>query len=84
MIDQIAACESEEADVLVIQLLEISVFDGVDGFILECLVHCYHILVDYIYVIVLKLELVLVGRGGILWHCGVYYWVSQFDTFCGL
>ena len=47
MIDEIAAHESEEAGVFVLQLLEVRVFNIGDDLILECLVHFYHIFVDY-------------------------------------
>ena len=57
MLNNIASCDSEEVDVLIIQLPQVRVFNGVDDLVLEGFVHCDHILVDYPSLIMLKLEL---------------------------
>ena len=58
MLDNIDAYESKETGVLVIQLIEVRVFDGVNDLILECFIHCPHIIVDFLSFVLLKLKLV--------------------------
>ena len=70
------AHDSKEYGVLAIHLLEACVFNGVDDFILECLVHCSFIFVYSTSFVVLRLELVSVGHGGIQWRCGVYFCIG--------
>ena len=77
ILKEITANDSEEAVVLVIQLLEVHVFDGVGDLILESLVHYSRIFVDSLSFIMMKLELVLVGRCSIWWYCGVYSQVGR-------
>ena len=77
MLKYIMAHDSKESIVVVIQLLEVCVLYGVNELLLDCIVHCFHIFVDSLYFILLKLELVSVVRGGILWYHGLYSLIRQ-------
>ena len=83
MIKKIVEGESEESGVLVPQLLEVRVFGGVHDLILECLIHFSYILVDSLSFIMLKLELVLEGSGGVRWYHGVYSRSVKVVPYCG-
>ena len=72
----IAECDPEEVGLLVLQLPELHVFDGVNDLILEWLVHCYRIFVAYLSFFILNLGLVLVVRVIVWRHRGVYFWVG--------
>ena len=75
MLEEIVVRHSEESSVLIIQLLEVHVFDGVDDLILDCPVRCFHIFVYSPSSVVLTLELVLVGLGRVWCYGGLYYQV---------
>ena len=55
MLDKIMAHESEEAGVLIPQLLEVHVFGGVYGLVIEGFIHCDCIILDYPFLVILKL-----------------------------
>ena len=57
ILETIAACNSKESGVLIIQLLQVCVFGGVYYLVVEIFVHCARIIVDYPSFIMLKLEL---------------------------
>ena len=67
-----------------LKFLEVRVFGGFNDLILECLFHHSHIFIDYPSFVMLKLELALVGHGGIQRHHGVYSLVGQVGLNCGL
>ena len=82
MTNEIMEYEYEEAGVIFLQLLEVRVFNRVYDFIIERLVHCSRIFVDYPSLFVLTLELVSVGRSIIWWKNGVYSQVRQAVPLC--
>ena len=59
VINKIAARDSKEDGVLIFQLLWVRVFDSVYALVLEGFIHCFHILVDYVSFIMLKLDFLL-------------------------
>ena len=59
MIEEIAARNSEESGVLIIQLIELCFFGGVYEFIFEGFIHCDRILVDSPSFIIMTFELLL-------------------------
>ena len=57
MLSNISERDSEEYGVLILQPLEVRVFNSVYDFVIEGLIHCYRILVHYLYFFMLKLDL---------------------------
>ena len=58
MLKKISERDSKKYGVLFLQLLEVRVFDVIDKLIVESLINCFHILIDFPYFFMLKLELV--------------------------
>ena len=77
MLKYISLRDSKESAVLFLRLFEVRVFDFVDNLIIDWLINCSRIILDYLFFILMKLELVLVGHGGIQWYSGVYSPVGQ-------
>ena len=75
--------DSKEAGVLVLQLIQVCIFDGVGDFILECLIHFTCIIVDSPSFVMLKLELTSEGYVGVPWFNGVYFWVRRVGSHRG-
>ena len=48
IIEEIMAHDSKKATVIVLQLIEVCVFDGIEDLVFECLIHCYRIILDYL------------------------------------
>ena len=59
ILEKIAVRDSKESCVLIIQRLQVHVFEGIYGLVLEGFIHCAHIIVDSTYLIMLKLEFFL-------------------------
>ena len=59
MLDKISSHDSKEDDVLIIQLIQVLVFDGVYELVLEGFIHCARIIVYYVYFVMLKFDCLL-------------------------
>ena len=77
MTEKIATRDSKEYSLIILQILEVRVFDGIDYLILNCLIYCTRILIDSTSFIMLKLELVSQGNGEICCYRVVYSQVRQ-------
>ena len=83
MLGEIAARDSEEVGVFILQLLEVRVFMGVNDLILDLLVHHSRIIIYSPAFVILGLQLVPVVCIGVCWNHGVYSWVRCFGTSRG-
>ena len=73
MLREITARDSQEHDVLVLEFLNVCIFNGVVDLIFKICVHYSCIFIDSTSLVALLLKLLLISPGGVWWNRGIHH-----------